>query len=204
MMKRLNYSVLRMLSAFVVGLLLILFPEDAGNYFVITIGVVFIIPSLIGLGSWLAGKGSSYRRFPVEGVGSLLFGLWLVIMPSFFTTLLTYVLGFMLLMGGVQQLAFLQAARRWVPVSIYYYIVPVLILVGGMVALFNPGGVQRTAFLIIGVGCMVYALQELVSWLRLMRRRPQPEEYVQQPSAHIEQEDDDIEDVEIIEIKQEK
>ena len=51
------------------------------------------------------------RRFPVEGVGSLLFGLWLIIMPGFFADLLTFVLGFILVMGGVQQIASLSAAR---------------------------------------------------------------------------------------------
>ena len=41
---------------------------------------------------------------------------FLVIMPGFFADLLTFVLGFILVLGGVQQIASLSAARRWTPV----------------------------------------------------------------------------------------
>lgn len=67
----------------IIGLLLVLFPVQAGEYLVITIGVVFLVPSLISLIGYLVQKAELRRRFPVEGLGSLLFGLWLVVMPGF-------------------------------------------------------------------------------------------------------------------------
>ena len=142
-MKGLNYSLMRIICALIIGLLLVLFPVQAGEYLVITIGVVFLVPSLISLIGYLVQKAELRRRFPVEGLGSLLFGLWLVVMPGFFADLLTFVLGFILMMGGVQQMASLMAARR-------------------------------TAFIIIGVTCLVYALSELVNWMKFTRHRPQP------------------------------
>lgn len=165
---------LRAVCALVIGLVLVLFPDQASNYFVITIGIVFLIPSLISLIGYMAQKKEVRRRFPIEGVGSLLFGLWLVIMPDFFANLLTLVLGFVLLMGGVHQLASLMAARRWMVVPTGYYVVPSLILLAGIVALVNPGGVQRTAFIIIGVSSMVYAVSDLLNWFTFTRRRPKP------------------------------
>ncbi|MBQ8225735.1 MAG: DUF308 domain-containing protein [Bacteroides sp.] len=173
-MKGLSYSMLRAVCALVIGLVLVLFPDQASNYFVITIGIVFLIPSLISLIGYMAQKKEVRRRFPIEGVGSLLFGLWLVIMPDFFANLLTLVLGFVLLMGGVHQLASLMAARRWMVVPTGYYVVPSLILLAGIVALVNPGGVQRTAFIIIGVSSMVYAVSDLLNWFTFTRRRPKP------------------------------
>lgn len=173
-MKGLSYSMLRAVCALVIGLVLVLFPDQASNYFVITIGIVFLIPSLISLIGYMAQKKEVRRRFPIEGVGSLLFGLWLVIMPDFFANLLTLVLGFVLLMGGVHQLASLMAARRWMVVPTGYYVVPSLILLAGIVALLNPGGVQRTAFIIIGVSSMVYAVSDLLNWFTFTRRRPKP------------------------------
>lgn len=95
-------------------------------------------------------------------------------MPDFFANLLTLVLGFVLLMGGVHQLASLMAARRWMVVPTGYYVVPSLILLAGIVALVNPGGVQRTAFIIIGVSSMVYAVSDLLNWFTFTRRRPKP------------------------------
>ena len=80
-MKGLSYSFLRAVCALVIGLVLVMFPNQAGDYFVITIGVIFLVPSLISIIGYYAQNAEVRRRFPIEGIGSLLFGLWLVIMP---------------------------------------------------------------------------------------------------------------------------
>ncbi len=191
-MKGLSYSFLRAICALVIGLVLVMFPDQAGDYFVITIGIIFLVPSLVSIIGYFAQNAEMRHRFPIEGVGSLLFGLWLIIMPGFFADLLTFVLGFILVMGGVQQLASLSAARRWMPVPGGFYVVPVLILLAGLVALFNPTGVRSTAFIIIGISSMVYAASELLNWFKFTRRRPKT------PDASVKAVDD-IEDAQIIE-----
>ena len=50
-MKGLSYSFLRAVCALVIGLVLVMFPNQAGDYFVITIGVIFLVPSLINVSS---------------------------------------------------------------------------------------------------------------------------------------------------------
>lgn len=191
-MKGLSYSFLRAICALVIGLVLVMFPDQAGDYFVITIGVISLVPSLISIIGYFAQSTEMRSRFPIEGVGSLLFGLWLIIMPGFFADLLTFVLGFILVMGGVQQIASLSAARRWMPVPGGFYVVPVLILLAGLVALFNPTGVRSTAFIIIGISSLVYAASELLNWFKFTRRRPKT------PDASVKAVDD-IEDAQIIE-----
>ncbi len=171
-MKGISYSFLRVISALIIGLVLVLFPEQAGDYFVITIGIVFMVPSLLSIIGYFAINTEEKRRFPIEGVGSLLFGLWLVIMPGFFADLLTFILGFILVMGGIQQIALLVTARRWKVVRGGFYIIPVLILIAGLVAVFNPTDVRSTAFIIIGVTSLVYAISELVNWFAFTRHRP--------------------------------
>ena len=191
-MKGLSYSFLRAICALVIGLVLVMFPDRAGDYFVITIVIILLVPSLISVIGYFAQNAEMRRRFPVEGVGSLLFGLWLIVMPGFFADLLTFVLGFILVMGGVQQIASLSAARRWMPVPGGFYVVPVLILLAGLVALFNPTGVRSTAFIIIGISSLVYAASELLNWFKFTRRRPKT------PDASVKAVDD-IEDAQIIE-----
>lgn len=172
-MKGLSYSLLRASCALVIGLVLVLFPDQAAQYLVITVGCVFLIPSFISIAAYFARpSGQGMRRFPLLGVGSFLFGLWLVIAPAFFADLLTYVLGFVLLMGGVQQMAALSAARRWMRVPAGAYVMPVLILLAGLFALFNPLGARSTAFVVIGASCLFYAVSELISWFGFSRRRP--------------------------------
>ncbi len=69
---------------------------------------------------------------------------------------------------------------------------PVLILLAGLVALFNPTGVRSTAFIIIGISSLVYAASELLNWFKFTRRRPKT------PDASVKAVDD-IEDAQIIE-----
>lgn len=187
-MKNVNYSLMRTICALVIGLVLVLFPAQAGEYLVLTIGIVFMVPSLITLIGYFVQKPEGRFRFPVEALGSLLFGLWLVIMPGFFADLLTFVLGFILMLGGVQQVASLMAARKWMPVPGGFYVVPVLILLAGLVSLFNPTGIRSTVFVIIGIASLCYALSELLTWLKFGRKRPRPDVPAQ----------GDIEDAEII------
>ncbi len=108
----------------------------------------------------------------------------------FYISVETLIFAFILIMGGVQQIASLSMARRWMPVPGAFYLVPSLILIAGIIALFNPTGARNTAFIIIGVSSLVYSLTELINWFKFDRRRPKT------PVVH---DDDDIEDAKIIE-----
>lgn len=150
-------------------LVLVIWPNAAASYIVITVGVAFLIPGVISLFGYFGRKrqeGEAAPRFPIEGIGSLLFGLWLIVMPEFFADVLMFLLGFILIMGGVQQIASLSMARRWMPVPGAFYLVPSLILIAGIIALFNPTGARNTAFIIIGVSSLVYSLTELINWFK--------------------------------------
>ena len=48
-MKAINYSLVRILFALIVGLILIIWPGVAVNYLVITVGILFLIPGIIAL-----------------------------------------------------------------------------------------------------------------------------------------------------------
>ena len=103
-MKTMNYSLIRILFALVIGLVLVLWPNTAASYIVITVGVAFLIPGVISLFGYFGRKKSEdgvSPRFPIEGVGSLLFGLWLIVMPEFFADVLMFLLGFILIMGNL-------------------------------------------------------------------------------------------------------
>ena len=98
-MKTMNYSLIRILFALVIGLVLVIWPNAAASYIVITVGVAFLIPGVISLFGYFGRKrpeGEAAPRFPIEGIGSLLFGLWLIVMPEFFADVLMFLLGFIL------------------------------------------------------------------------------------------------------------
>ena len=165
-MKSLNGSVLRCIFAIVLGLVLVLWPEAAVTYLVITIGICFIIPGLFSLLNYFTREkveGEPSPMFPIDGAGSILFGAWLVIMPQFFVSILMYVLGALLVLAGAQQLISLVSARKWSTVSYVFYIIPSLILITGIMILANT-------FVIFGVACLIYGISELINWYKFSKR----------------------------------
>lgn len=98
-MKNLNYSLLRIVCALVVGLILVLFTDRAGEYLVITLGVVFVVPALAGIITYFVQRHKGNMYFPLEGVGSLLFGLWLIVMPDFFCQFTDHCIGYCAYVG---------------------------------------------------------------------------------------------------------
>ena len=195
-MKRINYAFCRAVCALIAGLVLVMFPNEAGNYFVIMVGALFMVPSLITLIGYLTQHKNYPMYFPIGAVGSFLFGFLLMLMPGFFANFLTFVLGFFILMGAIQQLSMLIAAKSWSSVPAGFFIVPVLILVAGIYAVVNPGGTRATAFVIIGICCILYALFELINWFRFTRHRPKLN---QTEATIVDKNDVDIEDAEIVE-----
>lgn len=172
-MKAVNYYMLRSIVALVLGVLLVMWPHAAMEYLVITIGVLFFVPGLISVIGYLMQKHSG--MFPVVGIGSLLFGLWLMIMPAFFINTLMYVLGFFLLLGGIQQIASLIAARKYGGVSFGFFVVPVLILIAGIIVLsmYNPSQMVSWIFILLGIGSIIYGLSDLLNSFRISRRKAQ-------------------------------
>ena len=98
-MRSINGAVLRSAFAMVLGFVLVLWPEAAITYLVITIGILFILPGLFAILSYFTrpkNENGEKPMFPIEAAGSVLFGAWLVIMPEFFVNILMYVLGALL------------------------------------------------------------------------------------------------------------
>ncbi len=184
---KINYSFIRAIFALIIGLVLVCTPDDSAKYIVMTIGILFLVPGIIVLIGYFASQNNKTttvfseeqkavvvsKRFPIEGVGSALLGLWFIISPAFFANLLIIVLSIILIVAGLQQLYLLSVARQWKKVHYSFYITPLLILGAGLYSLLNPGIIRNTILIIIGIACLVYAFSELSNWFLFMRHKPQ-------------------------------
>lgn len=172
-MKTINSTLLRSIFALVLGLILILWTELAIIYLVMTIGVLFIIPGIISLLSYFTQKKEPLKRktiFPIESAGSILFGIWLLIMPDFFVNILMYIFGTLLLIAGVHQLITLFIARKWSIVPWPFYIMPILIITSGIIMFTYPFEVVTNTFILFGATSIFYGVCELINWLRFRKR----------------------------------
>ena len=75
-MKGLSYSFLRAICALVIGLVLVMFPDQAGDYFVITIGVIFPGAFAYQHHRLLCTEHGDAQPFPYRGSGQP--AVWLV------------------------------------------------------------------------------------------------------------------------------
>ena len=172
-MKSLNSSAIRSAFAILLGLILILWPEVAVTYLVISIGVCFIIPGIFSLLAYFTRKrmeGEPDPIFPIDGAGSILFGACLVLMPQFFVNFLMYILGFVLLIAGIQQVYSLIIARKWSIVPLGFYIIPTLILITGIMILAYPFSAATQTFTIFGAAILIYGCSELINWYKFRQK----------------------------------
>lgn len=170
-MRTLSNSILRSVCSLVIGVLLVVWPETAMIYLVITIGVLFLIPGLVSMLGYFAHRtGEVEQTFPVAALGSALFGLWLMIMPAFFVSILMYILGAFLVLAGIQLISSLVSVRRVSMVPVGFFVVPVLILLAGILVLLNPFATASVPFIILGVSCICYSLSDLINYYKFRNR----------------------------------
>jgi len=174
-MKMMNFGMMRCISAVAIGVLLMVWPEAAIIYLVIAIGAMFFLPSLFSLVGYFMKGRQMGMYFPIISLGSLLFGLWLMVSPAFFVGILMYVLGVVLVFAGISQIANLLNARSYAVVPLGYYVMPVLILLAGIVVLANPFAVASVPFIILGVSSAVYGITELINIYKFRKKEDKHE-----------------------------
>lgn len=173
-MKTMLYPILRCLSALLIGILLVFWSQSAVVYLIMAIGCLFLIPGLLSLLVYFRRRYSeSPSRFgwaQVLGIGSIFFGVCLMVQPVLFEKSLMYALGIILAYAGLHEIITLTTARQWTQVSAGFYITPVLIMLTGIFILFNPIESANIPFIILGIGCMVYSISELINVIKFHRR----------------------------------
>ena len=168
-MKILNYAIIRCICALVVGILLILFPHEISIYLIILIGALFFIPGAFTVISYYMNGRKKDLSFPLSGIGSALFGLWLMVMPEFFANILMYVLGAVLVLAGIHQISRLVAIKNVAKVSGVYYFFPILILLAGVLVLVNPFVARTVPIIILGISAIIYAITDIVRIIRFRK-----------------------------------
>ena len=109
--------------------------------------------------------------FPIVGLGSLILGLILALMPNTFVQSLMYILAAILILGAVSQMANLVAASRMARIGFYYWIMPALTLLIGIVAIVSPSSIASAPLFVIGWTMIVYGVVELTNAIKLHQLR---------------------------------
>lgn len=189
-MKVVHSSLFRALCAIVVGVLLIQYREQTVTWITIAIGVLFFLSGVISLASYYSAKRSYEKmqgmqihdangqqvsgirpNFPLVGVGSLLLGAILALMPNVFISWLMFILSAILILGALTQLANLASAARMGHVGIMFWLLPCLLLLLGILAIIKPSVIASAPLLVIGWAMLVYGVVECVNAFKISNNR---------------------------------
>ena len=187
-MKVLQSSLLRAVVAIIVGVLLVKYREDTMRWMTIAAGILFFLSGLISVIVYYYEKreiarspytfdqtGNEIRRhspiFPFIGVGSMLLGIILMVMPTDLIIGVTYVLGAMLILGAASQLFNLFMSRRFWSIPIIYWLFPAILLGIGILVVAKPMETATLPLKIIGWALMVFGVVECVNAFSIFRAR---------------------------------
>lgn len=139
---------------------------DVMSWIVMMIGVLFIIP---GVFSVLTGALSRERKSGaaiLAGVGAVLLGAMMCARPEFFAGIMVTIFGIILVMIGIYHICFVAWLARPFVLPFYYYIIPVLTIVAGLVVMFSSvRSFNSVVLLITGISFICSSVSSLMEWI---------------------------------------
>ncbi|MGN1375669.1 MAG: HdeD family acid-resistance protein [Prevotella sp.] len=182
-MKILRSSMFRAICAIATGILLLNNPDSTVKGITIAIGVMFFVSGAISCATYLSehsgkddieiydAQGQPVMRrkpvFPIVGVGSVILGVILIVMPGTFVTSLMYMLGALLILGAVNQFVTLVGVRKIGSVPLWFWLCPSLTLVTGLFVVIKPMETASLPLLIIGWCLLFYGVTECINAIKI-------------------------------------
>lgn len=186
-MKFLNSSLFRAICTLIVGVLLIMYPNEAKQGLIIAIGLLFILPGLATVIVYYITKNEEAKKiaegveqtphparpmFPLAGWGSLLLGIGIIIMKDTFITFLPIILSTILVLLAIASFITLVRTSKYWHVGIGNFVMPVVVFVVGALIIFDVFGSAvplPTIQIILGLAFIFYGLVEIYYFIRIMR-----------------------------------
>ena len=189
-MKIFQSSFFRAICAIIIGILLIQYREQTLTWITIAIGILFFISGILSIAEYVSTKklsdkpevynsegklvsGGPKPHFPILGVASLLLGVILALMTNMFITSLTYIISGVLIIGAIGQFIFLANTSKYASVGFYYWIMPSVILIVGIIAIVYPTAIATAPLFVIGWCMLLYGVVECINALKAINCRKQ-------------------------------
>ena len=186
-MKLLQSSFFRAICSIVIGILLLKYPDNSVTWLTMAIGILFLLSGIIAMISyWTARRhageytitdaegnviSGSQPSFPIVGIGSVILGLTLMLSPDMFVRWLMYILGAMIILGSINQLIVLIAARRFGSIGAFFWIAPIILLIIGILIFVKPMESAELPLIILGWCMLVYGVTEVINSLMVYSLR---------------------------------
>lgn len=159
----------------IVGILLIAFKDrgDLLSWIAVMLGVMIIVPSAYTILSALFSK--SKEPYPtssiISAVGALILGICMCAIPSVFVGIFIYVFAGLLIIGGIYHLVFLGYVARAVKLSVWFYIIPIVLIITGIVILCTSVDANASVIVLItGIGFLLFSVNAISEYVAVSCR----------------------------------
>ena len=163
-------SLFRAICSLIVGTLIIMYPVDTTKWIVVAIGVIFLLSGTVSCVAYYFARKNARENvitdeqgrtlsdgmpgYPVVGLGS-----------AIIVDVMSYILGAILVLGGLNLLGSLISAMRYARVPLFFWICPSLVLIVGVISLVRPEWIAGATMSVIGWCLLLYGVTEMInSW----------------------------------------
>ncbi|MCI1372373.1 MAG: DUF308 domain-containing protein [Prevotella sp.] len=184
-MKVLQSHFFRAITAIIVGILLVRFRNKTVTWMTMIIGALFLISGVISIATYYStrkhasdaiiydanGKQLTGQKpaFPIVGIGSIILGIILALIPNNFITALTLIFALILILGAINQFINLAMVKKFAKVGAAFWIFPSIILLVGLIALIKPSAIAAAPLVVIGWCMILYGVVECTNSIKAAR-----------------------------------
>ncbi len=168
-MKNISINLLTNVVLLLAGVLLIIFYKhpDLLDWVARIIGMMFMVPSIaylmvVALRHTPAKASNDYLGV-LPAVGGLCFGIIMLAKPQLFSGVLTIFMGALLIVLGLFHIIYLFLSRKTVEVKGWYYVLPLIVTVFGLLILFVNGwrNHEDNVVMMTGLGLLMFNMTSL-------------------------------------------
>lgn len=155
-------SIIFSIILFILGLLLLVNPEGILHAISYTIGVILIVWGIIPILSFFSNKErETYLEFNfVIGVFALIFGLIVMLNPNMVGSIIPVLISIWMIINGISKLSYALSLNE--SKSTISIIIPLIILVCGIILIFNPFEGAKAFTKLLGIFLIIYSILDIV------------------------------------------
>jgi uncharacterized membrane protein HdeD (DUF308 family) len=155
---------MRALVAIAVGVIMVIYNEQAMNIVVKIIAALLFASGIVSLAVGLKKKNDSTSKLMnFNAVVDIVIAALLFMFNGFVANLIIYLIGFVLVLFGLFQIFALAAASRVAGWGFWPFLMPVLVTGAGAFLLFSPEFAKSSISLIAGIALLMYGVSEFIS-----------------------------------------
>ena len=163
-----NLSLITIAAGFIIGIVLLVRPDETVQFISILCGVTVI---MLGIGAWI----SYFTKFKstilaILGTLAVIAGIILCVRYRSIISAVIFLFGVFVLVGGIVDLiSAIEAKRNDLKSWIVSVIMSAVTIILGLLVIINPFDSVMVLTQLLGAGLIVYAVMDLISFIQIRK-----------------------------------